>query len=110
MRPPAEARLRGRLRDISRAHPRWGYRRVRIELSKEGWSVNTKRVHRLWRDEELQVRPRRRKRHRGTSTIDEVIASRPDEVWALHFQFDATTDGRQLKLLHGVRSSPGRRS
>ena len=102
VRPPAEARLRARLRDISRAHPRWGYRRVRIELTKEGWSVNTKRVHRLWRDEELQVRPRRRKRHRGTSTIDEVIASRPDEVWALDFQFDATADGRQLKLLHGV--------
>ena len=64
--------------------------------------MNTKRIHRLWRDEELQVRPRRRKRHRGTSTIDEVIASRPDEVWALDFQFDATADGRQLKLLHGV--------
>jgi len=102
VRPAAEARLRVRLRDISRSHPRWGYRRVRIELTKEGWAVNTKKVHRLWRDEELQVRPRRRKRCRGTSTIDEVIASRPDEVWALDFQFDATADGRALKLLHGV--------
>lgn len=102
VRPPAEARLRTRLREISRAHPRWGYRRVRIELTKEGWSVNTKRVHRLWRDEELQVRPRKRKRHRGTSTIDEVLACSPNEVWALDFQFDATADGRALKLLHGV--------
>ena len=102
VRPAAEERLRARLREISRAHPRWGYRRVRIELTKEGSSVNTKKVHRLWRDEELQVRPRRRKRRRGTSTIDEVLASRPDEVWALDFQFDATCDGRQLKLLHGV--------
>ena len=31
-----------------------------------------------------------------------MIASRPDEVWALDFQFDATSDGRALKLLHGV--------
>ena len=56
--------------------------------------MNTKKVHRLWRDEELQVRPRKRKRkrHRGTSTIDEVLASRPNEVWALDFQFDATAD------------------
>ena len=53
---------------------------MRIELTKEGWSVNTKRVHLLWRDEELQVRPRKRKRHRGTSTIDEVLASRLNEV------------------------------
>jgi putative transposase len=75
---------------------------VRIELAKEGWKVNTKRVHRVWRDEELQVRPRTRKRRRGTSTIDEVMASKPNEVWALDFQFDATADGRQLKLLHGV--------
>jgi putative transposase len=30
------------------------------------------------------------------------MASMPNEVWALDFQFDATADGRQLKLLHGV--------
>ncbi len=102
VRPPAEERLRARLRDISRAHPRWGYRRARIELTKGGSTVNTKKVHRLWRDEELQVRPRKRKRCRGMSTIDEVIAFRPNQVWALDFQFDATSDGRQIKLLHGV--------
>lgn len=102
VRPPAEERLRARLREHSRTHPRWGYRRAAIELVKEGWAVNTKKVHRLWRDEELQVRPRRRKRLRGRGTIDEVLASRPGEVWALDLCFDATSDGRALKLLHGV--------
>jgi putative transposase len=29
-------------------------------------------------------------------------AQRPDHVWALDFQFDTTTDGRVLKLLHVV--------
>ncbi len=75
---------------------------MRIELTTEGWNVNTKKIHRLWREEELQVRPHQRKRRRGHSTIDEVLASAPDQVWALDFQFDATADGRQLKLLHGV--------
>lgn len=46
---------RARPREISRAHLPWGYRRVRIELTNEGWAVNTKKVHRPWRDEELQV-------------------------------------------------------
>ena len=48
---------------------------------------------------------RRRKRQRlGVSTTPAVRlrAKRPDHVWALDFQFDTTTDGRVLKLLHVV--------
>lgn len=71
-------------------------------MREKGWAVNNKRIHRLWRDEELQVRGRKRKRIRGTSTVAEVKADHPLHVWALDFQFDATTDGRPLKALHGV--------
>ena len=69
---------------------------MRIELTKEGSTVNTKKVHRLWRDEELQVRPRKRKRCRGTSTIDEVIACRPNQVghWTAAFLAREPGSGR----------------
>ena len=43
--------LRGRLREISRERPRWGYRRAHATLRQEGWEVNRKRVQRLWREE-----------------------------------------------------------
>jgi putative transposase len=33
---------------------------------------------------------------------DRLAAERPDHVWALDFQFDQTSDGRILKLLHIV--------
>ena len=48
---------------------------------------------------------RRRKRRRlGESTVpaDRLPPERPDEVWALAYQFDQTADGRILKLLHVV--------
>jgi putative transposase len=48
---------------------------------------------------------RRRKRQRlGESTVPakRLAAERPDQVWALDFQFDQTADGRILKLLHVV--------
>ena len=48
---------------------------------------------------------RRRKRRRlGESAVpaDRLRAERPDDVWALDFQFDQTADGRILKLLHVV--------
>jgi putative transposase len=100
-----EGALRARLRRFSKDRPRWGYRRAHQQLLEEGWSVNRKRVQRLWREEGLRVPRRRRKRQRlGDSTVpaDRLRAERPDHVWALDFQFDQTADGRVLKLLHIV--------
>lgn len=97
--------LRVRLRGLSREHPRWGYRRVWASLRNDGWAVNRKKIQRLWREEGLRVPARRRKRQRlGTSTVpaSRLRAQHPDQVWALDFQFDTTTDGRILKFLHVV--------
>ena len=97
--------LRARLRELSREQPRWGYRRAWAFLRGEGWEVNRKKIQRLWREEGLRVPARRRKRQRlGTSTTPaaRLRAERPNQVWALDFQFDTTTDGRILKLLHVV--------
>jgi putative transposase len=105
VRAPDDAVLRQRLRELSRERPRWGYRRAHARLLEEGWSLNRKRVERIWREEGLRVPQRRRKRQRlGESTVpaDRLRAERPDQVWALDFQFDQTADGRILKLLHVV--------
>jgi putative transposase len=97
--------LRVRLRKLSAEHPRWGYRLAWGVVREEGWAVNRKRIQRLWREEGLRVPQRKRKRLRlGESTVPAVRlrAERPNHVWALDFQFDTTTDGRTLKLLHVV--------
>jgi len=97
--------LRARLRKLSAEHPRWGYRLAWGAVRAEGWAVNQKKIQRLWREEGLRVPPRRRKRYRlGESTVlgERLRAERPNQVWALDFQFDTTTDGRTLKLLHVV--------
>jgi putative transposase len=108
-RPPTSGRrddaLRTKLRAFSRGHPRWGYRRAWATLRDGGWTVNRKRVQRLWREEGLRVPVKRRKRQRlGDSTVPagRLRAERPNQVWALDFQFDETGDGRVLKLLNVV--------
>ena len=108
-RLPARGRgddaLRTELHAFARGHPRWGYRRVWATLREEGWSVNRKRVQRLWREEGLRVPAKRRKRQRpGHSAVPaaRLRAERPTHVWALDFQFDQTADGRVLKLLNSV--------
>ena len=94
--------LRLRLREISTKWPRWGFRRAHATLRLEGWKVNHKRVQRLWRDEGLRVPPQSPKRRRlGQSTVpaDRLRAERPNQVWALDFMFDTTSDGRPFKVL-----------
>jgi putative transposase len=100
-----DAALRARLREISRQRPRWGYRRAHALLLADGWTINGKRVRRLWREEGLRVPARKRKRQRlGVSTVpaSRLAAERPNHVWALDFQWDQTADGRNLKLLNVV--------
>ena len=101
--PHPDGELRRLLRTFARSHPRWGYRRAHAVLVREGHQLNRKKVQRLWREEGLRVPTRRRKRQRlGTSTTpaDRLSASYPDHVWALDYQFDVTTNGRIIKMLH----------
>jgi hypothetical protein len=45
-----EQKLRSRIRELARSHVRWGRRLVYRRLRMEGWEVNHKRVHRIWRE------------------------------------------------------------
>jgi transposase InsO family protein len=100
-------RLRERLRELARAHPRWGWRMAWRVLRREpgqAWTgANHKRIQRLWREEGLRRPVRSRKRRRVTAEqAQRLRAERPDHVWAVDFQFDQTTDGRRLKLANIV--------
>ena len=71
-------------------------------MRREGWKVNRKRVHRLWRREGLKVPQKaRKKRHLGHSdnSCVRLRPEHPDQVWAWDFIFDRTSDGRSLKWL-----------
>jgi putative transposase len=91
---------------LSRENPRYGYRRVWALLRWEGWPVNKKRVHRLWRKEGLKVLDKQRKRRRlpillGTSedSCTRRQATHPNHVWSYDFVMDLTEGGRRLKMM-----------
>jgi len=98
-----EAKLRRRLRQFARAHPRLGWKKAHDVLVREGWSLNKKRTRRLWRTEGLKrpVTCRKRRRVHPGSPI-RLSATRPNEVWAIDYQFDETADWRRLKLTNIV--------
>jgi putative transposase len=100
-----DAALRRQLRRISARHKRWGYRRAHGHLvNHEGWTVNRKRVQRIWREEGLRVPPQATKRRRAGQSTGELPdrAEYPGHVWALDFQHDATSAGVELRFLNVV--------
>jgi len=94
-----DAALRAWLRCYAAKHPRHGLRRAWATLRyDEGREVNNKKIHRLWREEGLQVRVRSLRKRAGVSSILPVEADAPNVLWAIAFQFDSTTDGKAITI------------
>jgi transposase InsO family protein len=101
-----EAPLIKAIQRLARKHRRWGYRFLHALLEREGWQVNLKRSHRLWRELKLQ-RPLRRKKakkpgcKRGTSANSCVNqpAQFKNDVWTNDFVAERTVSGGALKWL-----------
>lgn len=91
--------LRTAMKDMAKERRRFGYRRIHVMLQRQGWSVNQKKLRRLYREEKLQVRKRgRRKRALGTRR-PMVLPNTINERWSLDFVSDAFTDGRRFRVL-----------
>ncbi len=85
--------------------PRFGYRRITALLRKDGWRVNVKRVHRLWKLEGLQIRKKARKRRRLGRSDNACHRRKPlgkDHVWSYDFVSDRTDGGGRLRILNIV--------
>ncbi len=91
--------LRLRLRDLAATRVRSGYRRRHILLRREGWRVNHKRVERLYREEGLGIRVKRRKKLASAPRVLPPPARPPLERRSLDFLADGPVDGRRFRVL-----------
>jgi len=90
------------MKRLSAQYPRYGYRRIRIFLGREGYAMSPSRAERLWRKAKLQL-PAKRRRKRISSARPRPLPPRAvNHVWAYDFVFDACANGQQLKCLSVV--------
>ncbi len=95
-----QAPLRHRIKEIAAVRPRYGYRRIHVLLRREGWAINHKRVLRLYREEGLNLRTRRPRRHVSAAhRLERLAIGAPNEVWAMDFVSDALFNGKRLRAL-----------
>lgn len=91
--------LRMRIKDLAESRPRFGYRRIGILLRREGQIVNIKRVRRIYSEEKLAVRTKRRKKIVSQRRCLPPRASKINECWSMDFVADKLEDGRKIRAL-----------
>lgn len=98
-----EAALRKRIKELAAKKKRYGCPRIVELLEREGWKVNKKRVHRIWKEEGLSLPRRRPKRKRHGRTVAVVNkATHRNHVWCYDFVEDRTENGNKLRMLNVV--------
>ncbi len=103
--------LRARLKELAARYRRYGYLRLHVLLAGEGLVVNAKRTYRLYREENLQVRRRKRRRLPRRDRVVLAAPMRPMQRWSLDFMSDQLASGRRFRILNIVddcsRECPG---
>jgi putative transposase len=91
--------VRTRLKELAAHRRRFGWRRLKLLLEREGVRMNHKKLRRLYAEERLQVRRRGgRKRALGTRA-PMTLPQGPNQRWSLDFAADTLTDGRRFRIL-----------
>ena len=88
---------------LASRYGRYGYRRITAMLRSEGWTVNAKRVERIWRREGLKVPQKQPKRCRLWLNDGSCIRLRPqhpNHVWSYDFVEGRTHNGRKFRMLN----------
>jgi putative transposase len=97
--PARDAELAVELQRISREHAVYGHRFAWALVRRGGWTVNKKRVRRLWRSLGLSRRPTRKWRKLRTGVPRPLAPTGPNQVWAYDFVHDSCANGQKFKAL-----------
>jgi putative transposase len=93
--------LRGKVVQLAREKPRYGYRRLHVLLRREGEAINHKRLYRIYREAGLCLRRKKRKHcARVSAPLRQYRAA--NQEWALDFVHDVIAAGRTIRVLSVV--------
>ena len=100
-RPDRNKELRERLVALAGERPRFGYRRLGVLLTRDGITVNHKRLFRVYREAGLSVKRKQRK-ELFREGVPQALLHKPNHEWSLDFVCDALAGGRMLRMLSVV--------
>jgi putative transposase len=94
-----DAKVVERMTVLAAQYPRYGYRRIRIFLGRDGYAMSHGRAYRLWRLAKLQVPRKRRRKRLASPRPRPQTPIAVNQVWSYDFVFDHCANGQRLKCL-----------
>ena len=91
--------LRTRMRELAETRRRYGIERLHILLQREGLVINHKRTERIYREKQLSLRVRKKKKKLSRLRTVSPVLTGPNQKWELDFISDQLTNGRRFKVL-----------
>ena len=92
--------LRQRVRELAQTRVRFGYRRLRVLLLREGWEVGKERFYRVSIEEGLALRRKRPWRHASAVHREQRRpATDRHDIWSMDFVSDELATGRRFRAL-----------
>lgn len=87
------------IRDIAQSRPRFGYRRILTLLRRQGYKIGRDRTYRIYKEEGLQVRTKRRKKTVSHRRISLPRPKRVNKIWSMDFVHDRMSNQRKFRML-----------
>jgi len=98
-RRPDDAELRRCMHVIAEKRKRFGSPRIGVMLKREGWHVNHKKIERIYAEEKLALRRRKRRKKFVGPRVPLPVATRPNQHLAMDFVEDRLANGRKFRVL-----------
>jgi putative transposase len=91
--------LREKIRELAHQRRRFGCPRIHLLLRREGLVVNHKKTERIYREEGLSLRKRKRRKTAAMARVILPTALKPNERWSMDFVTDSIVTGRRFRAL-----------
>jgi len=99
-RTKSDLPLRERIKELVVSRVRYGSDRIYMLLRREGWTVNHKKVRRIYREEGYNLRNRRPRRSKSAMhRLDRPLITQPNQCWSMDFVYDQLFDNRKFRTL-----------
>lgn len=91
--------FRSAIKDLAQSRPRYGYKRIMVLMRRQGYKIGKNKTYRIYKEEGLQVRTKRRKKTTSKLRIQLPRPKRINRIWSMDFVHDKLADQSKFRML-----------
>lgn len=101
-RRPDDSEIIVRLQELAERKPRWGVGKMVGRLRLDGYGWNHKRIRRVYRQLQLHLRVRPKKRLPSRSPLPLMVPETTNRCWSVDFMHDSLVSGRTFRTFNVI--------